>query len=61
MLNQVSLPRTGRLFDAAPVVAALRRGLLSLAALAQPPRGSVPVGAESYFEYGLMLRELHRL
>jgi hypothetical protein len=61
MLNQVSLPRTGRFIDAAHAVAALRRGLLTLTVLARPTRKSVRAGSESYFERGLMGRELHRL
>jgi hypothetical protein len=61
MSNQVSLPRTGRLIDVAPVVAALRHGLLTLTGLAGSTRRSAPAHAESYFESGLMKRELRRL
>jgi len=60
MTNQVSLPRTGQLLDDA-VMTAVRRGLASLTALARPTRRFVREGAESYFESGLMKRELHRL
>jgi hypothetical protein len=56
MSAQVSLPRAGQLIDATPLVAAVRRGL---AALARPT--FVRTGAESYFESGLVRRELHRL
>ena len=59
MSAQVSLPRTGHLIDAAPVVAAVRRGLASLTVLAGPR--FVRTGAESYFETGLVRRELQRL
>jgi tRNA U34 5-methylaminomethyl-2-thiouridine-forming methyltransferase MnmC len=59
MSAQVSLPRTDPVFDAAAVVAAVRRGLASLAVLARPR--FVRTGPESYFEAGLMRRELERL
>jgi hypothetical protein len=61
MANQISLPRTGLLTDVAPVAAALRRGLLTLTGLARQTRRSAPAFAESYFESGLVKRELHRL
>jgi hypothetical protein len=61
MSNQVLLPSTGRFIDVAAVVAALRRGLLTLTGLVRPTRRSVPAFAESYFESGLVKRELHRL
>jgi hypothetical protein len=61
MFNQISLERPGRLVDVAPVVAALRRGLLTLTVPARAPRRSARRGSESYFEDGLMKRELHRL
>ena len=59
MSTQVSLPRTLHLIDAAAVVAAVRRELASLTALARPR--FVRTGPESYFETGLMRRELQRL
>ena len=59
MSTQVSLLRTGHLIDAAPVVAAVRRGLASLTVFARPR--FVRTGPESYFEAGLMRRELERL
>ena len=58
MTNQVSLPRTGQLLDDA-VMTAVRRGLASLTVLAGPR--FVRTGAESYFETGLVRRELQRL
>jgi hypothetical protein len=61
MFNQVSLPRPGRLVDLAPVVPAVPRGLLTLTVPARPARRFVPAFSESYFETGLMKRELHRL
>jgi hypothetical protein len=61
MFNQVSLPRPGRLVDVAPIVAAVRRGLLTLTVPARAARRFVPAFSESYFEMGLMRRELHRL
>jgi hypothetical protein len=64
MLNQISLPRTqtaGGLFDAAAVVATLRRRFLASGMLRLRTRRSVSAGRESYFEDGLMKRELHRL
>jgi hypothetical protein len=64
MLNQISLPRTrtaGGFFDAAAVVATLRRRFLASRMLGLPTRRSVWASRESYFEDGLMNRELHRL
>ena len=61
MLNQVSLPRTDPLMDVAQVVAALRRGLLTLTGRLRPTRRFAPAHAESYFEAALMKRELLRL
>jgi hypothetical protein len=61
MLNQASLPRTGPLIHVAEVVAALRHGLLTLTGLSRPTRRFAPAHGESYFEAGLMKRELHRL
>jgi len=61
MFNQVLLPRPRRLFDVAPVVAAWRRGSLTLAVPARPPRRSARRRSETYFEDGLMKREIHRL
>ena len=43
------------------VFAGWRRGLSSLTVPARPPRRSAPRRSESYFEDGLMKRELHRL
>ena len=63
MFNQTALPRTKpahQLIDVAPVVAALHRGFLTLRTF-HPIRTSGPAAAESYFEGGLMKRELHRL
>jgi hypothetical protein len=60
-MYQASLPRVGDFIDAAPVVTAVRRGLASLTALAHPTRRFVREGAESYFESGLIKRELQRL
>jgi hypothetical protein len=59
MSTQVSLLRTGHLIDAAAAVAALRRGLVSFTVHARPR--FVRTGPESYFEAGLMGRELQRL
>jgi hypothetical protein len=61
MLNQVSLPRTDPLIDVAQRVAALRRGLLTSTGHVWPTRRLVRAHAESYFEDGVMKRELHRL
>jgi hypothetical protein len=61
MFNQASLPRSGRLVEVAPVVAAWRRGLLTLTVPARPTRRFALRRSESYFEDGLMKRELHRL
>jgi hypothetical protein len=61
MFNQVSLERPGRLVDVAAVVAAWRRGLLTWMVPARPTRRFAPRRSESYFEDGLMKRELHRL
>jgi hypothetical protein len=61
MFDQVSLPRPGQLVDVAPVVAAVRRWLLTLTVPARPTRRFVPAFSENYFETGLMRRELHRL
>jgi hypothetical protein len=61
MSDQILLPRPGWSIDVAAVGAALRRGLLALTALARPTRRSAPAFSESYLEYGLMRRELHRL
>jgi hypothetical protein len=61
MFNQASLPRPGRLVDVIPAFAGWRRGLLTLTVPARPPRRSAPRRSESYFEDGLMKRELHRL
>jgi hypothetical protein len=63
MFNQAALPHTKPaywLIDVAPVVAALHRGFRALAVL-RPARRSARARAESYFEYGLMRRELRRL
>jgi hypothetical protein len=63
MFNQAALPHTKPahwLIDVAPVVAALHRGFRALGVL-RPTRRSARARAESYFEYGLMRRELHRL
>jgi hypothetical protein len=63
MFNQAALPRTSHahpLIDVAPVVAALHRGFLTLGAL-RPTRRFRPAASESYFEAGLVRRELHRL
>jgi len=57
MFNQVSLEGPARLIG----VAAWRRGFLISTAPARPPRRSAPRRSESYFEDGLMKRELHRL
>jgi hypothetical protein len=62
MLNQVSLPRTDPLIEVAQRVAALRRGLLtSSTGRVWPTRRLVRAHAESYFEDGVMKRELLRL
>jgi hypothetical protein len=61
MLNQVSLPRTDPLIDVAQRVAVLRRGLLTSTGRVWPTRRLVRAHAESYFEDGVMKRELHRL
>ena len=61
MSSQISLPRPGWSIDVAPVGDALRRGLQALTVLARPARRSAPAFSESYFEYGLMRRELQRL
>jgi hypothetical protein len=65
MSNQVSLQRTDPLIDAAQVVAALRRGLLTLTGRVRPTVRFAPAHGEGYFESyleaGLMKRELHRL
>jgi hypothetical protein len=61
MLNQVSLPRTDPLSDVAQVVDGLRRGLLTLTGRVRPTRRFARARAESYFEAGVMKRELHRL
>jgi hypothetical protein len=61
MLNQVSLPRTDPLIDVAQRVAVLRRGLLTSTGRVWPTRRLVRAQAESYFEDGVMKRELHRL
>jgi len=61
MSNQILLPRRGWSIDVAPVDAALRRGLLALTARARATRRFAPNFSESYLEYGLMRRELHRL
>jgi hypothetical protein len=61
MLNQVSLPRTDPLIDVAQLVAALRRGLLTSTGPVWPTRRLVRARAESYFEVGVMKRELRRL
>ena len=61
MLNQVSLPRTDPLIEVAQRVAALRRGLLTSTGRVWPTRRLVRAHAESYFEDGVMKRELHRL
>ena len=61
MLNQVSLPRTDPLIDVAQVVAALRRGLLTLTGRLRPTCSQALAHAESYFEASLMKRELRRL
>jgi hypothetical protein len=64
MLNQTALPHT-RAFhwsiDFAPVVAAWRRGLLTLTGLTRPTRRSRPTVWESWFDVGVMRRELYRL
>jgi hypothetical protein len=61
MSSQISLPRPAWSIDVAPLGDALRRGLLALTVLARPARRSAPAFSESYFEYGLMRRELQRL
>jgi hypothetical protein len=61
MLNQVALPRTDPLIDVAQLVAALRRGLLTSTGRVRPTRRFARARAESYFEVGVMKRELHRL
>jgi hypothetical protein len=61
MLNQVSLPRTNPLIDVAQIVGALRRGLLTSPGPVWPTRRLARARAESYFEVGVMKRELHRL
>lgn len=61
MSEQISLARPGWLINVAPVGDALRRGLQALTVLARPARRLAPAFSESYFEYGLMRRELQRL
>lgn len=61
MSSQISLPRPSWSIDVAPVGDALRRGLLALTVFVRPARRSAPAFSESYFEYGLMRRELQRL
>jgi hypothetical protein len=63
MFSQTALPHTKPAhwsIDVAPVVAALHRGSLALGVL-RPTRRSAPAAWQSYFETGLMKRELHRL
>jgi hypothetical protein len=63
MFNQTALPRTNPahpLIDVAPVVDALHRGFLALGVL-RPTRRFRPAASESYFDAGLVRRELHRL
>jgi hypothetical protein len=63
MFNHSALPHSQPahwLIDFAPVVAALQRGFRALGVL-RPSRRSARARVESYFEYGLMRRELHRL
>jgi hypothetical protein len=61
MVNQVSLPRTDPLIDVAQRVVELRRGLLTSTGRVWPARRLVRAHAESYFEDGVMKRELLRL
>jgi hypothetical protein len=61
MLNQVSLPRTDPFIDVTQRVAGLRRGLLTSTGRVWPTRRLIRAHAESYFEDGVMKRELHRL
>ena len=63
MFNQPALPRTipaHQLIDVAPVVAALHRGFAALRTF-HPTRTWGPAVEESYFDGGLLKRELHRL
>ena len=61
MSSQISLPRPGWSIDVAPIGHALRRGLQALTVFVRSARRSAPAFSESYFEYGLMRRELRRL
>jgi hypothetical protein len=63
MFHQPALPRTmpaHQLIDIAPVVAALHRGFVALRTF-HPMRTSGPAATESYFDGGLVRRELRRL
>ena len=63
MFSQTALPHTKPAhwsIDVAPVVAALHRGSLALGVL-RPTRRSGRAASQSYFEIGLMKRELYRL
>ena len=64
MLNHTALSHTKAIHwstDVAPVVAALRRGLLTLTGHTRPTRRSGPAAWESCFDTGVMRRELYRL
>ena len=63
MFSQTALPHTKPVpwsIDVTPVVAALHRGSLAFGVL-RPTRRSGRAASESYFEIGLMKRELYKL